>query len=82
MKRMAVMIAALSLSSSTWAQGQRAENGRKSELMPTIHDITTVAPALEKYAQGPLAELWKRPGLTPRDRSIVTIAASGPCPAG
>jgi len=34
-----------------------------------------VAPALEKYAQGPLAELWKRPGLTPRDRSIVTIAA-------
>jgi len=34
-----------------------------------------VAPALEKYAQGPPAELWKRPGLTPRDRSIVTIAA-------
>src|SRR5207245_7910111 len=31
--------------------------------------------ALEKYAQSPLAELWKRPGLTPRDRSIVTIAA-------
>ena len=73
MKRMAIMIAALSLSSSTWA-GQHAENGRKLELMPTIHDITTVAPALEKYAQGPLAELWKRPGLTPRDRSIVFIA--------
>jgi 4-carboxymuconolactone decarboxylase len=36
---------------------------------------TTVAPALEKYSQGPLAELWNRPGLTPRDRSIVTIAA-------
>jgi 4-carboxymuconolactone decarboxylase len=34
-----------------------------------------VAPALQKYAQGPLAELWKRPGLTPRDRSIATIAA-------
>src|SRR5438128_5486629 len=43
--------------------------------MQTINDITTVAPALEKYAQAPLAELWKRPGLTPRDRSIVTIAA-------
>jgi len=43
--------------------------------MPTISDITMVAPALEKYAQGPLADLWKRPGLTPRDRSIVTIAA-------
>jgi 4-carboxymuconolactone decarboxylase len=34
-----------------------------------------VAPALGKYAQGPLAELWKRPGLTSRDRSIVTVAA-------
>jgi 4-carboxymuconolactone decarboxylase len=34
-----------------------------------------VAPALEKYSQTALAELWKRPGLTPRDRSIVTIAA-------
>ena len=34
-----------------------------------------VAPALEKYAQGPRAELWKRTGLTPRDRSIVTVAA-------
>ena len=43
--------------------------------MPTANDITMVAPALEKYAQGPLAELWKRPGLTPRDRSIVTVAA-------
>jgi 4-carboxymuconolactone decarboxylase len=75
MKRMAVMIAALSLSSSTWAQGQHTENGRKSEPMPTIDDITMVAPALEKYAQGPLADLWKRPGFTPRDRSIVTIAA-------
>src|SRR3974377_853148 len=73
MKRMAVMIAAFSLGSSIWAQGQHTENGRKP--MPTIQDITMVAPALEKYAQGPLAELWKRPGLTARDRSIVTIAA-------
>ena len=43
--------------------------------MQTINDIGMVAPALEKYAQGPLADLWKRPGLTPRDRSIVTISA-------
>ena len=34
-----------------------------------------VAPALEKYAQGPVADLWKRPGLSPRDRSVVTLAA-------
>lgn len=75
MKLMAVVIAVLSLIGTAWAQGQRTENGRKAETMPTVNDITTVAPALEKYAQGPLADLWKRPGLTPRDRSIVTIAA-------
>ena len=75
MKLMAVMISALSLISTTWAQGQHTINERKWEPMPTINDITMVAPALKKYAQGPLADLWKRPGLTPRDRSIVTIAA-------
>jgi len=75
MKLMAVMIATLSLISTKWAQGQHTQTGRKSESMLTINDITMVAPALEKYAQGPLADLWRRPGLTPRDRSIVTIAA-------
>lgn len=75
MKLMVVMIAALSLIGTTWAQGQHTQTGRKSEPMQTINDITMVAPALEKYAQGPLADLWKRPGLTPRDRSIVTVAA-------
>ena len=43
--------------------------------MQTQKDITMVAPALDEYEQGALAELWKRPGLTPRDRSIVIIAA-------
>jgi 4-carboxymuconolactone decarboxylase len=75
MKLMTVMIAALTLLGTTWAQGQHTQNGRRSESMQTIKDITMVAPALEKYAQGPLADLWKRPGLTPRDRSIVTISA-------
>lgn len=37
--------------------------------------LGAVSPALEKYAQGPIAELWRRPGLAPRDRSIVTVAA-------
>jgi 4-carboxymuconolactone decarboxylase len=35
-----------------------------------------VSPALEGYAQRVvLGDLWKRPGLAPRDRSIVTLAA-------
>lgn len=43
--------------------------------MQTTDATGAVAPALEKYAQGPLAALWKRSELTPRDRSIATIAA-------
>ena len=39
-------------------------------------DVRAVAPALEKYALGTLlGEVWKRPGLSLRDRSIVTLAA-------
>ena len=35
-----------------------------------------VAPALDKYTQDRLlGEVWKRPGLSSRDRSIVTLAA-------
>src|SRR3954463_6995527 len=38
-------------------------------------DVRSVAPALEKYTQGRLlGEVWKRPGLSQRDRSIVTLA--------
>ena len=72
MKQMAVMIASLCLITASWAQGGHTKKERKP--MQTVNDSRIVAPALEKYAQGPLAELWKRPGLTARDRSIVTIA--------
>jgi 4-carboxymuconolactone decarboxylase len=42
----------------------------------TLDDVRQVSPALEKYTQGALlGDLWKRPGLSPRDRSIVTVAA-------
>ncbi|WGR91150.1 carboxymuconolactone decarboxylase family protein [Bradyrhizobium sp. ISRA443] len=44
--------------------------------MPNIDDIRAVAPALEKYRQDVLlGDLWKRPGLSPRDRSLVTLGA-------
>ncbi|MDB6170974.1 MAG: carboxymuconolactone decarboxylase family protein [Chthoniobacteraceae bacterium] len=39
-------------------------------------DVRKVAPALEKYKQERLfGQVWKRPGLSPRDRSIVTLSA-------
>jgi 4-carboxymuconolactone decarboxylase len=45
-------------------------------LMPTVNDVRRVAPALEKYTQDCLVGgVWARPGMTPRDRSVVTLAA-------
>lgn len=42
----------------------------------TSEDIRSVSPALNRYTQDRIfGDLWKRPGLSPRDRSIVTIAA-------
>jgi 4-carboxymuconolactone decarboxylase len=39
-------------------------------------NLRSVAPALEKYTQGALlGDVWKRPDLSRRDRSIVTVAA-------
>src|SRR5438552_4039155 len=70
-----MMIACGALIASSWAQARRATQEGGIHPMQTLTDIRTVAPALEKYAQGPVAELWKRPGLSLRDRSIVTLAA-------
>jgi 4-carboxymuconolactone decarboxylase len=43
--------------------------------MPKPEDVRAVAPALEGYAQKFVDDLWKRPGLSRRDRGIVTVAA-------
>jgi 4-carboxymuconolactone decarboxylase len=40
----------------------------------TAGDVAMVSPALDRYTQTTLADLWKRPGLSPRDRSLVTLA--------
>lgn len=58
-----------------WAQKECPIKGRKSKPTPIQDDTRAVAPALARYAKGPLVELWKRPALTARDRSIVTLAA-------
>jgi 4-carboxymuconolactone decarboxylase len=39
-------------------------------------DMQAVSPALVKYTVATLlGDLWKRPGLSPRDRSVVTLSA-------
>ena len=41
-----------------------------------LEDVRKVSPALENYTRTAIEDgLWNRPGLSPRDRSIVTAAA-------
>lgn len=41
----------------------------------TLEDVRAVSPALARYTEGILAgDLWTRPGLSPRDRSVVTLS--------
>ena len=75
MKCLAVMIVSLGLMAFQSAQANQG-TAQLSKPTLTLEDVRTVAPALEKYTQGPLlGDVWKRPDLTPRDRSIVTLAA-------
>jgi 4-carboxymuconolactone decarboxylase len=79
MKLFAAAVASLSLMVSSWAQADQITVTPRSDALPpvlTLDDVRMVAPALERYTQGPLlGDLWKRPDLSPRDRSIVTVAA-------
>ena len=60
-------LATLSMLGSASAQANSTE-ARES--------VRMVAPALDHYAQGSLfGDAWKRPGLSVRDRSVVTLAA-------
>src|SRR5947207_723043 len=69
MKLVAATVASLCLSASASAQTQVGP-------MRAHSDIGTVAPALEKYTQDRLlGDVWKPPGLSARDRSVVTFAA-------
>ncbi len=75
MKLFVLSIILLSLTAPVSAWGEPATaQGAKS--MSTTENIRAVAPALEDYAQRVVAgDLWKRPGLSSRDRSIVTLSA-------
>jgi 4-carboxymuconolactone decarboxylase len=69
MKPVAVLIAGLSLAALSPAQAHTAAPALPRD------DIRSVAPALDKYAHGIIfGDLWKRPDLLPRDRSMVTVA--------
>ena len=66
---------AVALALSLGSAGAIAETGaQRGPLSDT--DIEAVSPALGRYASTRLAgDLWKRNDLSPRDRSLVTVAA-------
>src|SRR5918993_5870123 len=71
MRLIAATLASLSLFGASLAHANQAQS--TPSMAPS--DIGRVSPALEKYATRTIQEgLWKRPGLTLRDRSIVTVA--------
>jgi 4-carboxymuconolactone decarboxylase len=79
MKRFAAAVASLALMVSSLAQADQITVTSRPDALPpmlTLDDVRMVAPALERYTQGPLlGDLWKRPDLSPRDRSLITVAA-------
>src|SRR5437879_12283708 len=67
MKLLAAALATLSLIALSPVQGE------ETKMQKEVH---MVAPVLEKYTHSTLlGDVWKRPGLSARDRSIVTLAA-------
>lgn len=75
MKLHIAAIALLSLAAMASATTKETAMTGSTPLL-TSDDVRKVAPALEAYTHDRLlGEVWKRPGLAPRDRSIVTLAA-------
>lgn len=75
MRLLAAAIASLVLTVSS-GQAQERKSMHTFTPTPSAEDVRSVAPALDQYTQGRLiGDVWKRPGLNPRDRSIVTLAA-------
>jgi len=74
MKFFTALLASLALMSSS-IQAKEA-NAMATQTIVSRADIQAVASALDKYTQERLlGEVWKRPGINTRDRSIVTVAA-------
>ena len=75
MKILAATLVSLSLLAAT-GLAEPIKTPQGTNPMLTQNGVRAVSPALERYAQDHLfGDLWKRPGLFARDRSIVTLAA-------
>jgi 4-carboxymuconolactone decarboxylase len=74
-----LMIAALWEAGPASTQEKKMTDTKKPNMLPSVltyDDVRAVSPALEHYTKGALIDgLWKRPDLSPRDRSVITMAA-------
>jgi 4-carboxymuconolactone decarboxylase len=77
-KSATLMIAVLSRAGPAVTQEKKMTDTKKPNTLPSLltsDDVRAVSPALEYYTKGPLGSLWKRPGLSPRDRSVITVSS-------
>jgi 4-carboxymuconolactone decarboxylase len=76
---LAATVASLALITPALAQINGANTVSNTGALPstlTRDEVRSVAPALERYGRETLlGRLWRRPDLSPRDRSLVTLAA-------
>jgi len=76
---LAASVSALWQTEPSWVLENRMSDNKKHGELPsnlTASDVDAVSPALAHYTDGALLNgLWKRPELSPRDRSVVTVAA-------
>ena len=74
-----LMIAALWEAGPASTQEKKMTDTKKPNTLPSVltyDDVRAVSPALEYYTKGPLLDsLWKRPDLSPRDRSVITVSS-------
>src|SRR5579872_3736861 len=75
---LAASLLALVQTEPFWALEMQMSDNKKHGALPSIvtaNDVNAVSPALAHYTEGALLNvLWKRPELSPRDRSVVTVA--------
>ena len=76
---LAAMVLALWQPEPSQGLEEQMSDNKKHGALPSIltaNDVNAVSPALARYTEGPLLNgVWKRPELSPRDRSVVTVAA-------
>lgn len=76
MSRLTVAVLTIAMVSPAFAQNDTGTKAVDLKApMLTESDVRAVSPALERYIQGViLGDLWQRPQLSARDRSMVTLA--------